>query len=207
MLGLNSSFSTGNLAFRISPQNTTVHGLSQLPVIPGTMFVTTCCRSQSRLVCRMSLLPTVTKTFQYQAPSGIKSSVKRTYATCLRIPTAIGRMPLKDHGERYYISTRKIVSIRVYQNQCFPISSISATTPAMQLQWTSLSLTFKRHRLSCSEKPIILAISSCMTSMIPSNTLSSPSGRIQITRRRTSKKMENTSAFPVTLPKSTATMS
>ena len=155
----------------------------------------------------MSSLPTIAKTFQDQAPSGIESAVKITYDTCLRSPAAIGRTLLKDHGDRYYGSTRKILSRRVCRNECFPISLIGAVTPAMQLHWTSLILTVKRHGLGCSDKRMTVSVSSYMNSMNRSNTLPSPPGIIQLSRRRTSTKMDYTSDFPVTPLKSTPTMS
>ena len=153
------------------------------------------------------MLATITKNNQVQAPSGIKSYVIRTYATYLRIPTAIGRMRLKDYGERYYGCTIKIITRRVCQNDFLPISLFGAATPAMQLQWTSPSLTVRRHRLGCSEKRVLLIISSCMTYIIRSNTLSIPPGRIQLTRRRRRTKLENALALPVTLLESMPTMS
>ena len=133
-LDQSSSRFTGTLAFNFYPQNTTLHGPIQWPVIPGTMLVTPCCHSRNNLVCRMSLLSTITKMFQDQAPSDLKYAVIRTYDTCLRIPTFLDRIPLKGHVERYYCYTRKSVSRRVCRNDCFPISLIGAETPAMQLQ-------------------------------------------------------------------------
>ena len=205
-LGRNSSRSTGTLVFKFSPLNTTLHGLSQWPVIPGTMLVTPGCLPCSRLVCRMSLLPKITKTFQDQAPSGIKSSVKRTYATCLQSPTSIDRTPLKDHGKIYYGSTKKSVYRGVCRNYYSPVSLIGSTTPIMQLQWTSLRLTVKLHGLGWLAKWMTLAIFSSMSSMIHLNTLPSPPGIIQLTWRRTRTKMYNTSALPITLPNSTPTI-
>ena len=42
----------------------------------------------------------------------------------------------------------KILSIRVCQNDCFPISLIGAETPAMKLHCTSYILTVRRHGIS-----------------------------------------------------------
>ena len=77
----------------------------------------------------------------------------------------------------------------------------------MQLHRTSVSLTVKCHKITCFGKRMILVIYLCMTSMIQSNTLSRLMGRIKLTRRRTRTKSENTSTLPITMPKSTPTMS
>ena len=113
---------TRTLVFNFSSQNITLHGTIQWTAIPEKMLVMPCCHSHNKLVFRMSSLPIITKMFQDKAPSGIKSAVIRTYATCSRSHAAIDRMSLKYHGERYYGYTRKILSIRVCQKDCFPIS-------------------------------------------------------------------------------------